>query len=143
MGVYIFDLDGTLADIRHRLHFIEGKKKDWDAFYDACVHDIPISNTIHVLNQLCLQEEVIICSGRSERVREQTEEWLAEYGVYYDKLLMRPIGDTRPDAELKLEWLNSGELGNSILGVFEDRDRMVKMWREQGLTCYQVCEGDY
>jgi hypothetical protein len=39
--VYLFDIDGPLANLSHRLHFIQGEHDDWNAFYDACPADKP------------------------------------------------------------------------------------------------------
>lgn len=141
MATVIFDLDGTLADIDHRLHFVKDGNKDWDGFYAACVDDLPKAAIIE-LALMCddAGHEIIISSGRSENVRAQTEEWLAKHGVVYKTLLMRPNGSFIPDQALKKAWLDQGVLGRKedILFVVEDRDRMVKMWRDQGLVCLQV-----
>ncbi len=137
----IFDLDGTLADIDHRLHFVQNGNKDWDGFYAACVDDKPKAAIIE-LALMCddAGHEIIISSGRSENVRAQTEAWLEKHGVNYATLLMRPDACFVPDQALKKAWLDQGLLGakEEILFVVEDRDRMVKMWRDQGLTCLQV-----
>jgi hypothetical protein len=47
--IVAIDFDGTLADITHRLHFIQGEHKDWPAFYRACVDDTPIMPMIQGL----------------------------------------------------------------------------------------------
>ncbi len=137
----IFDLDGTLANIDHRLHFVQNGNKDWDGFYAACVDDVP-KPAIVELALMCddAGHEIIISSGRSENVRAETVAWLEAHGVPYSALLMRPNGSFVPDQALKKAWLDQGKLGakEDILFVVEDRDRMVKMWRDQGLTCLQV-----
>lgn len=139
----IFDLDGTLADIDHRLHFVQGDSKDWDGFYAACIVDSPKMPIIE-LARMCddARHEIIISSGRSAKVRDKTENWLATHEVPYKQLLMRPDGSFVPDQALKKAWLDQGKFGdkNDILFVVEDRDRMVKMWRDQGLTCLQVAQ---
>lgn len=140
MSTVIFDLDGTLADIDHRLHFVKDGNKDWDGFYKACVDDKPKAAIIE-LALMCddAGHEIIISSGRSENVRAETESWLAKHGVVYKALLMRPNGSFVPDQIIKKLWLDQGALGpkEDILFVVEDRDSMVKMWREQGLVCLQ------
>lgn len=137
----IFDLDGTLADINHRLHFVQNGNKDWDGFYKACLGDTPKLPIVE-LAAMCddAGHEIIISSGRSENVRAETEAWLAQHGILYGTLLMRPDACFVPDQALKKAWLDQGLLGaiEDILFVVEDRDRMVKMWRDQGLTCLQV-----
>lgn len=140
MSTVIFDLDGTLCDITHRLHHVQNGNKDWDAFYAACDKDVPKDNIIEML--CCLEEchNIIISSGRSENTRIQTEKWLNDNGVKYNKMLMRPDQCYIPDNALKKMWLDTGMFGpkEDILFVVEDRDRMVQMWRSVGLTCLQV-----
>ncbi len=137
----IFDLDGTLANIDHRLHFVQNGNKDWDGFYAACVHDTPKAPIVE-LALMCAdaRHDIIISSGRSEKVRRQTITWLLQHKIPYAYLFMRPNGCFVPDTALKKAWLEQGIFGKKedILFVVEDRDSMVKMWRGQGLTCLQV-----
>lgn len=139
--VVIFDLDGTLADIDHRLHHVQNGNKNWDAFYAACPSDGPKAPIIE-LARMCddAGHTIVISSGRSENVRQQTIEWLAKHDVNYGRLFMRPNNCFVPDQALKKAWLDEGMFGpkENILFVVEDRDRMVKMWRSVGLTCLQV-----
>lgn len=139
--VVIFDLDGTLADINHRLHHIENGNKNWDAFYAACPNDGPKEPIIE-LARMCddAGHTIIISSGRSENVRQETIDWLNKYKINYSALHMRPNACFVPDQQLKKVWLEQGLFGpkENILFVVEDRDRMVEMWRKAGLTCLQV-----
>jgi beta-phosphoglucomutase-like phosphatase (HAD superfamily) len=143
-NVVIFDLDGTLALIEHRQHFVRGKK-DWRKFFAACVDDLPNEPIIEVLRALRASgKEIWIVSGRSSEVRPQTEEWLRRHDIPYEHLVMRRVGDFRPDDELKRHWLVNGTLPKErILLVFDDRDKVVAMWRREGLTCAQVAPGDF
>lgn len=139
--VVIFDLDGTLANIDHRLHHVQNGNKNWDAFYAACPDDGPKEPIIE-LARMCddAGHTIVISSGRSENVRVETEEWLRKHGVNYARLFMRPNQCFVPDQALKKAWLDEGLFGSkeNILFIVEDRDRMVQMWRQQGLTCLQV-----
>jgi phosphoglycolate phosphatase-like HAD superfamily hydrolase len=141
----IFDLDGTLALIDHRLHFLEGKKKNWRKFFAACVDDLPNEPVIEVLRGLRKQGYSIwITSGRSDEVRSETVAWLQKYAIPYDELLMRSQGDLTADHTLKQGWLKNGTLQKDrVLMVFDDRDKVVAMWRAQGLVCAQVAPGDF
>lgn len=146
--IIIFDLDGTLADVTHRLHHIQGENKDWDSFHKACVDDKVIESTAQIYRNLCLasaRNPVYILTGRSDIVREETVQWLKDNHLWtYEELLMRDSKNTGHDTKTKLKMLHSitNDLDN-ILCVFEDRDRMVNMWRSLGVTCYQVIAGDY
>lgn len=156
--IYIFDLDGTLALIEHRRHFVEGKKKDWPGFFKACVDDKPNYRVIHTLQWLRKAgAEIWIWSGRSDEVRAETEKWLRDHcclptrwwggplQVPFEAFRMRKAGDHQPDVTLKRGWLAEIEPPEyeRLVGVFDDRDSVVAMWREAGVTCFQVAPGDF
>lgn len=144
--VFIFDLDGTLADAEHRMHHIKGETKDWRAFFAACTEDTPILQTILTLRMLKDSGAAIhIWTGRSEEVRTETEIWLNGYAADWRELRMRPVGDYRPDHVLKGEWLSSltPDQRLALVAVFEDRDQVVQMWRAAGIPCFQVAPGNF
>lgn len=119
-------------------------KIDWTAFYKACVDDKPLQTTIDLITKFAGNEyDILIVSGRSDEVREETEAWLLKHFPVFDGLLMRPEGDFTPDHELKRQWLNTRIPKDRVFCVFDDRDQVVKMWRAEGLTCYQVADGDF
>lgn len=141
----LFDLDGTLANISHRLHFIEGPEKNWTSFFMACVDDDPITEGLMTLSAFReLGYHITIVSGRSDEVRKETESWIREQLGWLPNLIMRKAGDYRSDHELKREWINTGAIHKSrVLLAFEDRTRVVNMYREEGIPCYQVAPGDF
>jgi len=142
--IIIFDLDGTLANIEHRRHLVSNGSNRWDEFYAECVNDdvnMPVVNLCKTLYDG--EYKIFILSGRSNAVRKETELWLAKNYIKYHKLYMRPEKDYTPDQELKLRWLREVEKMGLIHSVFDDRDKVVKMWREQELTCFQVAEGNF
>ena len=76
--VWVFDIDGTLADNEHRMHHLDGKK-EWDAFFSKQHLDEPYQPVIDVLHALANDrpgDAVIIVTARDERFREETLEWL-------------------------------------------------------------------
>lgn len=140
----IFDLDGTLADAAHRLHHIQNGSRNWDAFFAGCVDD-PVIEPIRDLANLVARQgyKIVLVSGRSDAVREQTKEWLARHAVPYFELHMRPAGDCRQDFVVKSEVLDALlAAGNDIAFVIDDRPSVVAMWRERGLTCLQCRDWD-
>lgn len=158
--LYIFDLDGTLADAEHRIHHIQGEHKDWRAFFAACVDDAPIMPTLRTLQALQRGgAEIWIWTGRSDEVKSQTVEWLCKHEAWGqrtgflpawpfgapERFQMRKAGDYRPDHVIKAEWLSVLDPPeyNRLTGVFEDRERVVQMWREAGIQCYQVAPGEF
>jgi hypothetical protein len=144
--LYIFDLDGTLADCRHRLHLIP---HDWPAFHATCIYDKPIMPNICTLLTLYTAKcEVWIVSGRNESARKQTMLWLRTHtGIDFQHhhVMMRPEGDYRPDDEVKQDVLDNmlHEDRQRLVAVFDDRDRVVSMWRRNKVTCFQVAPGDF
>lgn len=134
----IFDLDGTLANIDHRTHFVRGKRKDWKSFFAACVYDRGVPHVIETFNaHLDAGHHVRIWSGRSDIVREETEQWLSDMGIDPCYLQhMRAEGDNTPDVELKRFWLNQEHERPDL--VYDDRPRVVAMWRAEGVPCFQV-----
>lgn len=137
--VVIFDIDGTLADATHRLHHIKAKSPNWDTFFAECVTD-PVIEPIRELAQIVNAQgyRIILVSGRSAKVRAQTEEWLDINDVPYQELHMRAEGDYRQDFIVKSQILDAilAE-GHEIAFVVDDRPSVVAMWRERGLTCLQ------
>ena len=144
---FIFDIDGTIADCSHRLKHIQNDTPDWDTFYSLCVNDKPIDNVCHLLRMIPSDVDIIFITGRSEKWCNHTESWIGRYvfGTIRNRaLFMRADGDHRPDYVIKKEiWEKHIKDKYNVLGVFEDRDQVVKMWRELGLTCYQVADGSY
>lgn len=142
--IVIFDLDGTLADIDHRRHLVREKPKRWRAFFEASVHDrpnVPVITAYRAFQRSGLDYRLWIFSGRSDIVRPQTERWLAEHVGAYDQLRMRREGDHTPDEVLKRRWVEP--VRHRVLCVFDDRNKVVAMWRSLGIPCFQVAEGNF
>ncbi len=149
--LYIFDFDGTLANIEHRLHYITDKKHaKWDDFYRACVDDQPNKPIMYLYNQLSNDADIKIFSGRSDLVYRETIQWLNKYiiGGSYEHIIsiltMRQHGDNTEDATLKKQWYEalSQDDKNRLVCIFDDRQKVVEMWRSLGLTCLQVASGN-
>lgn len=142
----IIDLDGTLCNVRHRLHHIQQEPKDWTAFFDACTNDLPNSAVV-ALYDMAREADiaVIYVSGRPETHRAPTEAWLERQGCDgHTLLLMRPAGDYRPDEVIKRELYEAHIAGKyDVLFTVDDRNSVVAMWRSLGLTCFQVADGDF
>lgn len=142
----IIDLDGTLCNVNHRLHFVKESPPNWSAFFDACVDDLP-NPAIVALYDMARDagKTVIYVSGRPETHRAPTEAWLCKHGVDgHTMLLMRPAGDYRPDDTIKRELYEAEIAGKyDVIFTVDDRNVVVQMWRSLGLTCLQVAEGDF
>ena len=143
----IFDLDGTLAliDKRRDLATKDGKM-NWDVFFDPDNIDLDLPNqtVIDMANLLHSQGYLIyIFSGRSDKTEDATIDWLDKHNVNYDLLQMRPQGLLyKPDNDLKQDWLNVIKK-DTVAMVFDDRNQVVDMWRKNGLTTFQVADGNF
>lgn len=142
---YLFDIDGTLADLTHRLHHIQKQPKDWDAFFAACPRDMPIAHICSLARTLSVHAPIVLVSGRSDRVRTETDYWIkVSAQIIYAGLYMRTDGDHRPDHEVKGELLDRIlDDGWKPLMAFDDRNQVVAMWRKRGVPCAQVADGDF
>lgn len=154
--LYIFDLDGTLALIGHRVSILEDELDSyrWIKFYAACDKDLPNVPVINTMERLKKSgAEILIFSGRSEEVREKTVDWLKIHTSFRDKdldpstgiLTMRRIGDYTPDDVLKQSWIDNMLLEDleRLVAVFDDRSKVVNMWRDNGIACFQVASGEF
>ena len=151
--LYIFDLDGTLALIEHRRHILAWDTRDkWRHFYAACDKDEPNEPVVATMERLRhAGAEVWIFSGRSDEVRDKTVFWLAQrtsfmtHELQGPMLTMREAGDYTADDVLKRQWLDSMLVGDRrrLVAAFDDRDRVVAMWRAAGVPCFQVAAGGF
>lgn len=137
----IWDLDGTLADDRARAHFVEvaeGKKRDWESYFDAIEEDPPIAASIAILHALRSSGfRIIYLTGRPEYTRGRTERWLKANGLdEYDQLLMRPNGERRPAGEFKVEVLDGLRDRYEIVCAFEDRIDVAEHLRLGGVPVF-------
>lgn len=148
-NIVIFDLDDTLSNTSHRQHHLTGKP-DWDAFFAASKDDSPREDAIELFNfYLNKNDIVLIFTGRDESTKEYTMQWLFKHtdlkpDTENFTIMMRPKGSFVKDTDMKLNWLNAlGDARHNIKVIYEDRTSVVNMWREQGLTCYQVAQNDF
>ena len=145
----IVDIDGTLSKVGERLKYLQQEPKDWDSFYADCFDDEPIEEVCNLVKDLYENlNDIVFCTGRRESCKDATKKWLHKHLGFKvatgSLLLMRKNDDHRHDTEVKPELLtNVGIELNSIAFVLEDRNSMVKKWRELGLICLQVAEGDF
>ena len=144
----IFDLDGTLAlvDKRREIAKKPNGKIDFDIFYDPQYIELdePNSSVIELAKMYKRNGyEIVIVSGRSDRTKEATERWLEKYGILYDRMIMRKRKNFTPDNELKERWLEKYLDRDDIRVVVDDRQRVVDMWRRNGLNVFQVENGNF
>lgn len=147
--VYLCDIDGTLT-WRHPEHLEFSNTRgihDYDRVSEDLYHP-DVFNTVGALQQG--GAKIIFVSGRPESCREDTVAWITAPGILTcdpdNPLFMRTTGDRRPDTIVKRELFDQHIRpdGHHIFGVFDDRNRVVKMWRDQlGLTVFHVADHDF
>lgn len=141
------DLDGTLANLNHRLHYVRGEgKKDWGSFFRECGKDGLYECVAGVVrNELNAGTEIVYCSGRDEeQCREITHKWLEEHKFYCPTLIMRPKLNYKADNITKIMlYKYEIEPYYNVKYVLDDRNQVVEAWRGIGLICFQVRPGQF
>ena len=136
----IFDLDGTLSDCTHRMHYLDNKPKDFDSFYGAMGNDIVVKPVASMLRNLTGVSKLVL-TARPVSYSHVTEEWLSKHDLlsHIQGLYMRPDEQRRvPDYLYKQSMIDAIRKEYNILLVIDDRDRVVNMWRENGIYCLQA-----
>ena len=162
----IFDLDGTLANIdaRRKKSLKPNGKLDWDVFFDPENISLDEPNLpVIKMAQLFAQDgfKIVIFSGRNDRSFLTTKSWLTRNRVPFHQLVMRPdkfkdesfpvaagnpaVSNMRfmPDEILKKAMLDIFVDIDDVFLVVDDRDKVVKMWRDLGSNTFQVAPGDF
>lgn len=134
----IVDLDGTLAHMQGRGPF------EWDRVGEDSL-DESVDYLLTCLGgSFYSSDKVIILSGRNDVCRSETEEWLSQHNILYDALFMRSKGDMRKDSIIKRELFDEHIRDHyQVHFILDDRNQVVEMWRDMGLKCFQVAEGDF
>ena len=145
MKSFLVDIDGTIADSEHRLHYLTNGHRDWTNWSKYWRDDKPIKPVIDIVRLGAYAGiKIVLCTAREEGCRKDTIQWLDMHQVPFDALYMRADFDTRPDSSVKFELLQQILAdGYEPLCVFDDRQSVVNMWRDQGLICLQVAPGDF
>lgn len=126
----VCDIDGTLARMIGRSPFA----------YHRVHEDLLIDNVAELVKHLSQDYQIVFMTGRDESCRDLTTTWLEGHGFVVDELYMRADKDTEtPDQVLKLDLFNANVRNRfNVVGVFDDRRRVCKMWEEIGLTLFRV-----
>lgn len=128
----VFDIDGVLADVRHRLVHVRVKPKNWKAFFAEAVRDEPHAEGLTLARELSRDHDLLFLTGRPEHTRPQTQSWLDAHGLGGHPLHMRPGGDYRPAAQVKLGVLRRLARERTVAVVVDDDPIVVQTLREAG-----------
>ncbi|WP_329200093.1 MULTISPECIES: phosphatase domain-containing protein [unclassified Streptomyces] len=128
----VFDIDNTLSDTDHRQHFLERRPRDWDGFFGAAPADPPLARGVALAVESAADCEVVYLTGRPERCRADTVEWLARHGLPEGRLWMRGDRDRRPARATKLEVLGRIARGREVRMLVDDDELVCRAAREAG-----------
>ncbi|MER7731920.1 hypothetical protein ABTX80_13650 [Streptomyces erythrochromogenes] len=128
----VFDIDNTLADTAHRQHFLERRPRDWAGFFGAAPADPPLARGIALAVESAADCEVVYLTGRPERCRADTQEWLTRHGLPEGRLWMRGNQDRRPARTTKLEVLGRIARGRQVRMLVDDDELVCQAARAAG-----------
>lgn len=149
-NVILCDLDGTMCKIDHRLKYAKGEEKDWKKFFSLLSEDTLREDVRQQLwdrveatgKEAGTRTKIIFVSARPETCRYDTQIWLdAHYRGPYEALIMREANDKRDDTEVKSDMYKKYLSKLNIMAVYDDRPRVIRMWRELGLAVVDVGPG--
>lgn len=136
----MFDVDGVLADVRHRLHHVERRPKDWDAFFAAAPEDPPLLPGVALAVESARDCDVVYVTGRPERCRADTLRWFRRHGLPDGELSMRSRRDRRPARQAKLELLEQVAAGRMVAVVVDDDPQVCRAYERAG---FRVLRADW
>lgn len=129
----VLDIDGVLADVRHRLHHLDSRPKDWAGFFAAMDEDAVLPEGLELAQQIAADgHAVVYLTGRSESYRGATQEWLTKHGFPEGRLIMRPDRDRRPARLFKPQALRGIAVRREVLLVVDDDPAVVEALSQDG-----------
>ncbi|HYN96856.1 MAG TPA: hypothetical protein VES42_23690 [Pilimelia sp.] len=120
MKVAVFDIDGVVADVRHRLHHIARQPKDWAGFFAGAADDPPLAPGVTLARRYAADHRLVWLTGRPESLRRVTRDWLARHDLPTGRLLMRPSHDHRPARDYKADQLRRIAGWGAVATVVDD-----------------------
>ncbi|SHG63095.1 phosphatase domain-containing protein [Streptoalloteichus hindustanus] len=134
----VLDIDGVVADARHRLHLLAGEPRhvDWVRFFHAAARDPLLAEGHALAHRLAVDHEIVWLTGRPDYVRDLTTRWLAKHDLPSGPLLMQPEADHRPARLVKLDHLRELAQRRRIGVVVDDDPRVVALLRAEGLPVH-------
>lgn len=135
-NAFVFDIDGTLANMDGVRGPFDWKKVGLDTTYDDVIQ---MARDLHNAGYA-----ILVVSGRDGICYGETNNWLNANGVPFDELFMRNIASTLKDSAVKHDIFHRHIAPRyNVRGVFDDRDQVVAAWRSMGVRCYQVQPGSF
>jgi FMN phosphatase YigB (HAD superfamily) len=136
---YIFDVDGTLANVDEFLHFMRDGKKDYDSFHSASINAKPNLEVFSMLdNAISKGHAILIVTSRKEKWRGLTSMWLAKNNAMSHALFMRDDNDNRPDYEVKKDILGKIEEFWVVVHAVDDNPNVIRLWEENKIPTTKI-----
>jgi phosphoglycolate phosphatase-like HAD superfamily hydrolase len=140
---YIFDVDGTLANVDPYLHHIRGSNKDYDAFHEASIDALPNLDVVEMLNNAAADRHaILVVTSRKEKYRGLTSMWLAKNNLRSHALFMRADDDNRPDYEVKKDILDKINNHWTVLHAVDDNPSVIALWEDNGISTTKIGSWD-
>ncbi|TDE09440.1 hypothetical protein [Jiangella asiatica] len=136
--VAVVDLDGVLADVDHRLHHLQGRPKNWAAFFAGMGDDPPYPEGFALAGKLAEEHDIIYLSGRPERTRAVTQSWLAAHDAPTGRVMLRPDDDRRPARLFKIGVLKRLSAHRKVAILVDDDPAVCAAARAAGFAVYEV-----
>ena len=130
--VAVIDIDGVVADVRHRLHHVTEHPKDWRRFFDGAGEDGLLAEGEETVRALAAVYDLVYLSGRPERLRTVTESWFARHDLPAGPLLLRPAYDYRPSSVYKVDVLEELAETRTVVVLVDDDPRVLEAARRAG-----------
>ncbi len=131
-SIAVIDVDGVVADVRHRLHHLRHRPPRWGRFFEAAGEDELLVTGARLVRDLARVHEIVWLSGRPEYLRELTREWLTGHGLPADRIELRAWADHRPAATVKLDRLRQLAQHATVAAAVDDDPDVIAAFTRAG-----------
>jgi hypothetical protein len=136
---YIFDVDGTLANVDPYLHLVRGSNRDYNAFHEASIDALPNLDVVEMLNTAVAdRHSILVVTSRKEKYRGLTSMWLAKNNIRSHGLFMRSDYDNRPDYEAKKDMLDKISILWNVVHAVDDNPNVIKLWQDHDIPTTKI-----
>jgi uncharacterized HAD superfamily protein len=138
-SAYIFDVDGTLANVDPYLHLVRGSNRDYEAFHEASIGALPNIEVVQMLNNAVSDRHaILVVTSRKEKYRGLTSMWMAINNIRSHALFMRSDEDNRPDYEVKKDILDKINKHWTVLHAVDDNPNVIRLWEDNGISTTKI-----
>jgi hypothetical protein len=136
--IVVLDIDGVIADVRHRLHYLAQRPKDWAAFFAAAADDPVLEIGADFAHKAATTHRIVYLTGRPERLRRATSAWLDAHQLPPGPLIMRRDGDRRPGAVIKVHELRRLRGESPVDLLVDDDETVLEAARSAGFNVHHA-----